>query len=178
MDTSDGFRDIRSEEPHIHWEYVSVENKIVLDLGCGDFGNLSVLSYPSTLEYFLQLGCKYVIGVDLSEYDVNKLKSIEYAHGDSFKLLCEEITSPDRISELIQHYKVDVVKSDIEGGEVHLFNVPDKIFSTVEEYYIETHGSNLYDMAIEKLNRCGYVIYEKINLVHAQPSKVIFARKK
>jgi hypothetical protein len=172
------FRLVDSEEPHIHWESVSVSGKRVLDLGCGDFGRVSFLPYPSTLEYFLSLGADYVVGIDGSYSDVNSIQFILNEYQNKFLIKEGFIISFDMILDLIEEHDIQIIKSDIEGGEIHLLSIPDEKFSQIEEYYIETHGEQLYNMAVDKLVRCGYEIYDKIDLIHTNGEcKVIFARK-
>jgi hypothetical protein len=172
------FRLVNSEEPHLHWESVFVKGKRVLDLGCGDFGRIAGLTYPSTLEYFLGLGAIYVIGVDGSNQDVETMKSNMNDYLDMFSIENTLISNVDTMIKLIEENDIDIIKSDIEGGELHLLSVPDEIFSKIEQYYIETHGDELYKMAIDKLTTCGYEIYDKIDLTHTNGEcKVIFARK-
>lgn len=172
------FRLVNSEEPNKHWEQVSVFGKRVLDLGCGDFGRISILPYPSTLEYFLTLGASYVVGVDVSMPDVNNINSNLKEHIDRFSIETKFISSVNDIIELIENNNIQIVKSDIEGGEYHLLSIPDDIFSRIEEYYIETHGNPLYEMTVQKLINCGYEIYDQIDLTHTNGEcKVIFAKK-
>lgn len=172
------FRLVNSEEPNKHWEKVSVFGKRVLDLGCGDFDRISGLPYPSTLEYFLSLGASYVVGVDVSIPDVNFIKSNLNEYAERFSIETKLISSANDILELIEKNNIQIVKSDIEGGECHLLSIPDSIFSQIEEYYIETHGNELYEMTIQKLINCGYEIYDQIDLTHTNGEcKVIFAKK-
>lgn len=172
------FRLVDSEEPHIHWQSVYVSGKRVLDLGCGDFGRVDSLPYPSTLEYFLSLGADYVVGVDSSYHDINNINFNLKEYQDKFSIKNQFISSMDMIVDMIRENDIHIIKSDIEGGEIHLLSIPDETFSQIEEYYIETHGEQLYNMTVDKLVRCGYEIYDKIDLIHTNGEcKVIFARK-
>lgn len=172
------FKLIDSEEPNKHWGPVSVNGKRVLDLGCGDFGRISSLPYPSTLEYFLSLGASYVVGVDININDVNNINTVLGEYIGKFSIYQKSINSVIDINELIEQHNIQIVKSDIEGDEAILLSIPDDVFSVIEEYYIETHGDQLYHQTIEKLQRCNYDIYEQIDLTHTNGiCKVIFGRK-
>ena len=92
------FRLVNSEEPHLHWESVFVKGKRVLDLGCGDFGRIAGLTYPSTLEYFLGLGAIYVIGVDGSNQDVETMKSNMNDYLDMFSIENTLISNVDTMN--------------------------------------------------------------------------------
>lgn len=171
------FNLINSEEPHLHWGNINVSGKRVLDLGCGDFGNVSSLEYPSTLEYFLEMGAAYVIGVDLNIPDLQSISNIQHDK-NKFEIQEKGISSSEDVLELIKSYNVDIVKCDIEGSEIHLLNIPDEIFSSISQYYIETHGDELYRATEEKLLKCGYDVYNRIDLTHTNGNcKVLFAKK-
>jgi hypothetical protein len=173
-------KEIFVENPDIHWQYANVEGKRVLDLGCGDFGNATTLTYPSTVEYFLERQASFVVGVDVSAVDTENLKNkIDI---NKIKVLSMSIEDSSQIIDLIVQNNIDVVKCDIEGFETALFHVPIDTFRTVEEYYVETHSNDLHNRCIEKLTECGYDIYAEINLGqtnhHPQGScKVLFARR-
>jgi hypothetical protein len=163
------------ENPEIHWEYVNVESKRVLDLGCGDFGKATNLPYMTTAEYFLNKGASYVLGVDTNSGDVSKIKE---KLGNRLDLEEQLVNSSNQIKKLIDENQIQIVKSDIEGAEIHLLQMSDEDFSQVEEYYIETHSDYLQDGFIEKLTRCGYTIPNIVILSHTNDQcKVIFAKK-
>ena len=163
------------EEPHIHWEHINVQNKRVLDLGCGDFGRAMDLPYPTTAEYFIQEGASYVLGIDGNSGDIGQLLKNT---GDKLEVRYLMINSPNQIFELITNNQIQIVKSDIEGAEEHLLTMDDADFSLVEEYYIETHSDVLETGFLEKFARCGYNVYHKIILIHTHDRcKVLFARK-
>lgn len=169
-------KNINSEDPKIHWEYVNVENKTVLDLGCGDFGNVNNLPYLSTIDYFILKGANHVIGVDSNFNDTSKI--LERYKDQKVTILNKSIESTSDIESLILENKPDIIKSDIEGAEIYLFMVDDSVFSTISEYYIETHNTQLYDMCIDKLNKCNYNIIEQLSLDQTEGTcKVIFAKK-
>lgn len=171
------FKLVNSEEPDKHWEFVSVLGQRVLDLGCGDFGRISSLPYPSTVEYFLIKGASYVVGIDSLDPDVNAIIDNLKDYENKFSIQTANIQDSSILIDLIKNNDIDIVKCDIEGAEIHLLNISDDIFSNVEQYYIETHDDNLYNMTVDKLVRCGYEIYNKIDLTHAPGCLVIFAKK-
>jgi hypothetical protein len=169
--------EVSSEDPILHWEFVNVAGKRVLDLGCGDFGRYGSLPYMSSLEFFLSKGAEYVVGVDQNTSDINKiLNTVSYKN---YKTIEMSITNSLDIFDLVKNENIKILKSDIEGGEIHLFNAADEDFCSIDEYYIETHGEILHQEGIEKLKNCGYEIYCVMNLTHSgNTSKVIFAKKK
>lgn len=180
MDKQKIVKEIFVENPDQHWEYINVEGKRVLDLGCGDFGNATTLPYPSTVEYLLERQASFVVGVDISAVDTENLKNkIDMS---KIKVLSMPIESSTQIIDLVEQNNIDIVKCDIEGFETALFDIPVEAFRKVEEYYVETHGNDLHNKCIEKLTECGYDIYAEINLGqtnhHPQGScKVLFARR-
>jgi hypothetical protein len=84
-----------------------------------------------------------------------------------FEFVNDMITSSEQISNLIEHHNVNFVKSDIETGERYFLNVPDEIFSKVDDYIIEVHDDSKLELTdtivyklIDKLYRCNYSIYD------------------
>ena len=169
-------KEISVENPDQHWEYVNVKDKRVLDLGCGDFGNATILPYPSTFEYFLEKEASFVVGVDLNNIDIeNLLQKVEVS---KVKTVTMSINDPQQIINLIEENKINIVKCDIEGAESFLFDVPEEDFKRVDEYYIETHNEDLHKRCISKLTECGYDIYAEIILMHTGAAcKVLFAKR-
>ena len=169
-------KEISVENPDQHWEYVNVKDKRVLDLGCGDFGNATILPYPSTLEYFLEKEASFVVGVDFNNIDIeNLLQKVEV---DRVKTVTMSINDPQQIINLIEENSINIVKCDIEGAESFLFDVPEEDFKKVDEYYIETHNEDLYKRCISKLIECGYDTYAEIILMHTGAAcKVLFAKR-
>jgi hypothetical protein len=166
---------IDTENPETHWEFVNVHGKRVLDLGCGDFGNATNLSYPTTAEYFLNKGASYVLGVDLNYNDISKINE---RLGNVLELKIDTITSSDQIRRFITENQIQIVKSDIEGAEIHLLEMSDEDFSQIEEYYIETHNALLENNLQDKLTRCKYIITNIVILSHTNDvCKVFFAKK-
>jgi len=166
---------IDTENPEKHWEFINVQGKRVLDLGCGDFGNATNLSYPTTAEYFLNKGASYVLGVDLNYNDISKINE---RLGNVLELKIDTITSSDQIRRFITENQIQIVKSDIEGAEIHLLEMSDEDFSQIEEYYIETHNTSLENSLQDKLTRCKYIITNIVVLSHTNDvCKVFFAKK-
>ena len=117
---------ITSEEPSIHWPFLNVKNKKVLDLGCGQF-----YSSVSTAEWFLNKGADKVIGVDLSDISL---------FNDNFTMIGMRINSSDQLKSLIDTYLPDVIKCDIEGAEEYFNEI--SLSSSVKQFAVEYHDNN------------------------------------
>lgn len=170
-------RDLISEHPRHAWpeDLVNVKDRVVLDLGCGFFGttqffkqNVSFvmrgtdrigLPYPemiSTSEYWLNLGAKKVIGVDVN---LNDLEFLSVVLGDrNVQFIHDQVRSPEQVKNLIDQHFVDVVKADIEGHEFHLLDLKDDDFRLVKEWYIEAHSHELIQRTKDKMRACGYEV--------------------
>jgi len=63
------------------------------------------------------------------------------------KVICihKQIASSEHIESLIQEYKPDLVKVDIEGAEKHLLKVDRSVIFSVDEWLVETHSKNIFD---------------------------------
>lgn len=153
-------KNINSEEPDVHWNFLNVKDKRVLDLGCGKF-----YSSISTAEYFLNQGARSVIGIDLSDIGLDRY---------NFAMYIERIISTEQIEGLLIRYVPEIVKCDIEGAEKYLEGISE--IPSVEEIAIEYHDAvtkeickrklkewkfndiELYQLLGEDINRIG-VIY-------------------
>ena len=147
-------------------EYGSIDykGKKVLDLGA---------EYGSTAEFFLENGASEVIAVEgnkvLYEQLVENAKWLK-----NVTPIFLFVTVPSQLSELIETHKPDVVKCDLDGYEIHLFNVPDDILSSVKEYTMEVHSMDLLKMCLEKFLKNGYQILEFKKLDYRKASTGIF----
>jgi hypothetical protein len=169
---------VNNENPNEHWQFVDVKDRVVVDLGCGRWEHIEYRDpeWPTTPEYWIQQGASSVIGIDA---DLNEIRWFEDQLPESeFKFSCNYINSIESMQHVIETYSPNCIKCDIEGGEVFLFNLPDEIFCLVDEYYIETHGDEMYNMCLNKLESCNYEIREQIDLIHTSGfCKVIFGKK-
>lgn len=73
-----------------------------------------------------------------------------------------------------------MLKMDIEGGEINLFQVNDAIFRRISEYIVEVHSDDLFNMMVEKCARNNYEIkvYNWQPIVERRMVKIVYARKK
>jgi len=116
---------INSEEPNIHWPFLDIKGKRVLDLGCGKFW-----SSISTAEWMINNGARVVVGVDLSDIDIDSPK---------FTMIVKRISSKEELEDLFLRYVPEVIKCDIEGAEIYL----DGIVLPVEtkQFAVEYHDA-------------------------------------
>jgi hypothetical protein len=149
-----------------HWGVIECRDKVVLDLGA---------DYGSTAKFFLEKGAKMVIAVEGDERLAHKLrKNSERVKGIiavGLRIACAK-----DIENLILEFKPDVVKVDIEGAEVFLKGVDSHIFSLVNEYAVETHDKEIYDLVIAKFREENYSYL--ISSCFGESIKVIDAKKK
>lgn len=141
------------EDPKVHWPNVDVKDRVVLDLGAGDFGRCGSLEWPSTGDYWLQQGAKHVIAVDREERDLD-----HYRGRDGVTAVARDIDSADAIVDLLLEHVPDVVKVDIEGAEAHFLHVEPDIFRIPRAYAFETHSVDLISQISDYLQENGYVI--------------------
>lgn len=154
-----------SEDFNLQYGMIDYNGKIVLDIGA---------DYGSTADYVLSKGAKLVIAVEGSIRYARNLRRNAKILKDVIPV-CLWITQPETVAQLIQKHRPDVAKVDCEGCEVHLFNVPDDIFSLIPEYVIETHGDKLFEMMMTKCNRTNYEVW---HIVPWKPQfKIVYARR-
>lgn len=127
---------ITSEEPKDHWGFLKIKDKVILDLGCGVFH-----STISTHQWFIDDGASKVIGIDLGT-------EIEYP---KFIYHAMAIDSTQKIKGLIETYKPDIIKCDIEGAEIHFNGIESADLYNVNEIAVEYHNNELRDLIFDKL---------------------------
>ena len=154
---------ITSEEPDNHWGFINFNDKIILDLGCGKFH-----SSISTYDWFLQNGAKQVIGVDLGN-EISENINFIYSKG--------AINSTERLIDLINKYNPQIIKSDIEGAEIHFKDIDS--LSNIEEVAIEYHSADLKNMLIDKFHIWEFNCIEEIKLMDCNINEqgVLHAKK-
>ena len=122
------------ESMKVHWNTqtlgVSYKDKIILDLGAAN---------GDSAGYFIFEGAKCVIAVDGDVKLFGQLKENSKAFEGKIIPILLQIEKPEDIEKLIVEFKPDIVKSDIEGAEVHLYNIKDEIWKMVPEYLVESH---------------------------------------
>ena len=131
---------ITSEEPNIHWGFLEVRGKNILDLGCSKFA-----ATISTPEYFIENGANFVVGVDMGDMGW---------HHPKFKMECITITKTEQIQSLLSTYNYNLIKCDIEGWE-RVFEGINEL-PNIKEIAIEYHDNILKLMIERKLIEWGF----------------------
>ena len=154
---------ITSEEPDNHWGFMSIKDRVILDLGCGKFH-----SSISTYEWFLNNGAKKVVGIDLGMEN--------FEHPD-FVYQSGGIFSTEQLTQLLSEHTFDSIKSDIEGAEIHFKDIDQLPFVT--EIAIEYHDASLKQMLLDKFNQWGFTNIEEIQLSDCDINEqgVLFTKK-
>jgi hypothetical protein len=131
---------ITSEEPEIHWPFLKVKDKVVLDLGCGIF-----YSQQATPDWFVNEGASKVIGVDLGN---DKPSHFTYHK--------KPINSKTDLLDLLHEYKPDVIKCDIEGAEVYFSDISADDMKSVTQFAVEYHDNDLKLLMDKKIKDWGF----------------------
>ncbi len=169
---------IHSEDSSLHWKYLDVENKTVLDLGCGLWG-VSNIKETSPV-YFKNKGAKKIIGVDLNENDIayfNNYFKENFKNNESV-FLVKKISNTKDITDLIDKYHVESIKCDIEGFEKVLFSINKSQLNNVTSISVEYHNHALFLNLVNTFNNWGFkVINHSIFSYGPQNMGVLTANK-
>jgi hypothetical protein len=165
---------IPSENSSDHWPYFDVDNKNVLDIGCGIWYTKDM---EETSPIFFAKTANYVVAIDSNDGDIEKFK--EYVKEDkkfTFKKVI--VTDAQQIRDLITEYSINALKCDIEGHERVLLGLTNEDLESVTEMAIEFHTHDLKDSFMKKIPEWGYNIKCVANFA-ATPDNmgVIFASK-
>jgi hypothetical protein len=168
---------IISENSEHHWLYLNTFNKNILDLGCGRHDTHD-LNHSSPI-YLGEKGAKKVIAVDSNE------KEIEYfnqnnPNPEKYTFICKTINSPNDIRSLIKEYNIEVLKIDIEGYEINLYDFTKEDFININDLGIEYHSYEILDNITKKIEEWGFSIdvEGKFAFVEASQMGVLFCSKK
>jgi hypothetical protein len=156
---------ITSEEPNIHWGFLDIKDKIVLDLGCARFH-----SSISTAEWFINNGATKVIGIDLGN---------EIIDSNQFIYHSLSIDTTQKIKGLIETYKPHIIKADIEGAERYFNEITLEDLGLVNEIAIEYHDNELKGIILQKIAEWGFGIVDTYQLMDIEIERmgVIHAKK-
>lgn len=171
---------LNNENSAEHWKFIDVKDKVVLDLGCGRWNKVERVEdeWLTTPEHFVSHGAKRVIAVDIDPLEIDWFNN-NFKDNNIYEFLCMAIKSKEDIIKLYNIYNPDCVKCDIETNEKYLLELSREQFCSIKNYYIETHGDNLYLKFLQILSDYNYHISEQIDLTHTNGyCKVLFATKK
>jgi hypothetical protein len=125
---------IETERPSDHWGFLEIKERVVLDLGHGIWEQ----NVDTTPVYFLNEGASMVIGIDPNEPSYNwyrdNLKTDRFFQHNDF------IDSTEKFKFYINAYKPQVLKIDIEGGEIFMNNLTAEDMESVREIGVEYHS--------------------------------------
>jgi SAM-dependent methyltransferase len=131
---------ITTEEPNVHWEFLDIKGKRVLDLGCGKFW-----SSISTAEWMINCGARIVIGIDLSDIGLNSNK---------FTMIVEQIRSKEQLENLFVTYLPEVIKCDIEGAEIYLDGIA--LPNETKQFAVEYHDATTKAVCEKMIKEWGF----------------------
>jgi DNA-directed RNA polymerase beta subunit len=133
------------EDYNKHWNYTSFVGKTVLDLGA---------DYGSTADYFLVNGAERVVAV---EGDKELARKLHGNFGKDKRVVPVEkwIGSGKDVNMLIEKYRPDIVKVDIEGQEKSLLDVD---VGKAKEWLIETHTEELHRLVRKFFVQSGFKV--------------------
>lgn len=118
-----------------HWAYLDYTNKLILDIGA---------DYGTTASWFLnEQGAQRVICIEGADGHYENL--VKNTLDDNQTVARQYfLTNGSDFENLINEYKPDIVKVDIEGWERMLVDVNPEILRIPDAYILETHTADIY----------------------------------
>lgn len=163
---------INTENPAEHWGFLPIENKVVLDLGCG----INNEEYSPTPIYWINNKAKFVVGVDASEASYQWFKK-NYAI-KKFINIMDYVDRIEKFELYLGYYRPQIVKIDVEGSEIFLNALKPEYLEGVEHIGIEYHNLPCLISCERLLKDNGYEIdYYKFNDLDIDYQGVIHAFK-
>jgi O-antigen biosynthesis protein len=170
-------KNINSEHPYEHWSFLDVKDKVVLDMGCSFYDATYNPDMLSSAEWFVETGAINVIGFDANPYEVDKY-NVVYKNNPKYKVFKLFVDSTEKIRDLLQH-KPEVIKCDIEGGEIYFKDITKDEMEFVEQIGIEYHDEETKKMCEVKLSEWEFDFIEQYSLMYIDTNKQgVFCGKK
>jgi SAM-dependent methyltransferase len=145
--------EIKSENSSDHWKYFNVQNKNVLDLGCGRWDVTDI--NEMTPFYFYKQGATKVIGVDASEDEIRFLNE-NILSKDQINFIHSSIDTEIQIRSLIQEHNINALKSDIENNEWLFFNFTKEDFENISNFAVEYHNHSYKQEFLNRYENWGF----------------------
>lgn len=163
---------ITDEDPKNHWGFLPVENKVVLDLGCG----LNSEFEPTPFYFIQHKKAKLVYGVDPNYNSYQWYKQNYNVH--NFILFMDFVDTIQKFEWYIGNVKPDVIKMDVEGSEVLIHAMKPEYLSSVGHIAIEYHSLPALVSCEKLLQENGYIIdYYKFEHLPLDHQGVLYGRK-
>lgn len=170
-------KNINSEHPYEHWSFLDVKDKTVLDMGCSFYDATYNPGMLSSAEWFVQTGATIVIGFDANSYEVDKYNMV-YRNNPKYKVFKLFVDSTEKIKDLLK-YNPEVIKCDIEGGEIYFNDITKEEMECVQQIGIEYHDEATKQMCESKLSEWGFDFVEQYSLMYIDTNKQgVFCGKK
>jgi glycosyltransferase involved in cell wall biosynthesis len=170
-------KNINSEHPYEHWSFLDVKDKTVLDMGCSFYDATYNPGMLSSAEWFVQTGATIVIGFDANPYEVDKY-NVVYRNNPKYKVFKLFVDSSEKIKDLLK-YNPEVIKCDIEGGEIYFNDITKEEMECVQQIGIEYHDEATKQMCESKLSEWGFDFVEQYSLMYIDTNKQgVFCGKK
>lgn len=163
---------IMDENPENHWGFLPVQDKVVLDLGCGINSEFT----PTPWFFHQDKKCSKIYGVD---GDINSYNWFKQNYNvENFIHFCDMVDRLFKFEWYIGNTNPDVIKIDVEGAEIFLLGLDPKYLLNVSHIAIEYHNLSCLVACEKLLEENGFLIqYYKFGPVNIEHQGVIYGRK-
>jgi len=164
---------ITSENPDIHWGFLPVTGKVVLDLGCGINSE-----FTPTPWYFIQnKAASKVIGVDSDQKSYDWFKANYVVK--NFIPIMDMVDRIEKFEMYLGYWKPDIVKIDVEGSEILLNALNPSYLDNVTNVGIEYHNLSCLISCENLLRSAGFELeYYKFGHLDIDYQGVLHGYKK
>lgn len=164
---------ITSENPKEHWGFLHVQDKVVLDLGCG----INSEHTPTPCHFIIERGASKVIGVDSDPQSYQWYK-MNY-NVQNFICYMDMVDRYEKMEYYFDYFKPQVVKMDIEGAEIYMNALNNNLLNSVEQIAIEYHNYPCLISIENKLKENNYELqYYKFEHLNIEHQGVLYGYKK
>lgn len=125
---------ITSESPDIHWGFLDIKDKVVLDLGCG----INSEFMPTPVYFLQERKAAKVIGVDGNSQSYEWFK--QNYNVQHFIPHMDMVDRHEKFIMFMDYYKPQVMKIDVEGSEILMNAIEYHHFDGIDEIACEYHN--------------------------------------
>jgi predicted RNA methylase len=145
-----------SDNSEDHWPCINVENKNILDLGCGRWDTYE-LQHSSPI-YFGRLGASRVYGIDAKSSEIDYFNE-NNPDPEKYTFINATIESVEQIKLWIDEFKINYIKCDIEFYEKLFYTLSSDDMKNVEEFAVEYHDLDIREEFIKKFDEWGFDVH-------------------
>ena len=147
-----------SDNSEDHWPCINMENKILLDLGCGRWDTYE-LCHSSPI-YLGGLGASKVYAIDAKASEIAYFTE-NNPDPEKYTFINASVESSEQIKQWISDFNIDYIKCDIEFYEKLFYPLTVEDMKNIKEFAVEYHDLDIRDNFLKKFEEWGFTVHSE-----------------